>query len=100
MATDLAKQSAGTALAGPNLIDVNQLSIIQANIELLETRVKAMLRPGEDYGRLPGMQKPTLFDSGAGTIRAVYNIYPDQEIIHHEENSEGIRYVIKVKGIH
>ena len=96
----LARRSDEVALAGPNLIDVNQLSIIQANIELLETRVKAMLRPGEDYGRLPGMQKPTLFDSGAGTIRAVYNIYPDQEIILHEENSEGIRYVMKVKGIH
>ncbi len=94
------RQPEGVALTGVGLIDVHQLNIIQANIELLETRVKAMLRPGQDYGRLPGMQKDTLFDSGAGTIRAVYNIYPDQEIILHEENSEGIRYVLKVKGIH
>lgn len=100
--------------------------IVQAQESVREIIQKA-LKPGRDYGTIPGTNKPTMYKAGAERTCAAFAVYPDYEILekeidHNHENvymgwewhptirgkkvdvekkSYGLyRYVIKCKIIH
>src|SRR5688500_4915747 len=42
---------------------------------------KQVMREGQDYGTIPGTQKPTLYKPGAEMICAMYKLTPEPEIL-------------------
>jgi len=56
-----------------------------ARIEQLKSFVKQYLREGEDYGKIPGTDKPTLLKPGAEKLCDVYGLTPRFEILEYRE---------------
>ena len=57
-----------------------------AQLAELQEFIKSYLVPGQDYGKMPGTDKDTLFKSGAEKLRELYGFYSTYTLIHSTEN--------------
>ena len=66
--------------------------------EMLKSYVREHMKEGEDYGIVPGGNKPTLFKPGAEKLNAVYGLSPLVEVANRVEDWDAgfVAYEVKV----
>ena len=64
------------------------------NIALCQQLVAEVLEKDIDYGTIPGVPTPFLWDSGAAKIMAAFNCYADYKVIDTAMQTPHIRYTI------
>lgn len=72
---------------------------IKTRIEELQRFVKSYMIEGEDYGTIPGTQKPTLYKPGAEKLCDVYGFTKEIEIVEKVENWEKGMFAYTIKAI-
>ena len=74
------------------------LSQAKARILDLQAFVRDLMVEGEDFGRIPGVPKPTLFKPGAEKLCDIYGFAKTAEVVHRIEDwTDGfIHYEVKV----
>jgi hypothetical protein len=67
------------------------MSVAQARAQLaqLQEFVRGVMVKGEDYGEIPGTDKPTLLKPGAEKLNEIYGYAPSLEVTHRIEDWEG-----------
>jgi hypothetical protein len=70
-------------------------------LELLQEFVKEMMIPGQDYGIVPGVSKPSLFKPGAEKLTDIFGFSKQVEILYRTEDWENglFNYEVKVSLI-
>ncbi len=70
----------------------------EERIQLLQEFVKRYMIPGQDYGMIPGCQKPSLFKPGAEKLCDVYGLSKHVEVLDKVEDWEKpfLHYQVKV----
>ena len=63
------------------VIDPARIQIVKHNVELMERVVSTLLTEHIDYGTVPGIKEPFLFDPGACTVRDIFSCYPEHEVM-------------------
>lgn len=53
----------------------------EKRLKLFQSFVKRQMREGVDYGRIPGIPKPTLFKAGAEKLTSIYGLAPHFDIV-------------------
>lgn len=69
---------------------------VKARLKELQEFVKAYMVPGQDYGIIPGSDKPSLWKSGAEKLLDVYALTPQIAILEKIVQDDYISYSIKV----
>lgn len=72
---------------------------IKARIEELQRFVKSYMIEGEDYGTIPGTQKPTLYKPGAEKLCDVYGFTKEIDIMERVEDWDKGRFAYTIKAI-
>lgn len=65
--------------------------------ELLQEFIKEMMIPGQDYGVVPGISKPTLFKSGAEKFTDIFGFSKQVEVVNRIEDWETGLFSYEVK---
>lgn len=76
------------------LLSEQAITTIKHNILLCEQLVREVLEKDIDWGTIPGVQQPFLWDSGAAKIMATFNCYPEYKVIDATIRTPHIRYTI------
>lgn len=86
---------------GPAALELTEHSIAttQRNILLCQQLVQDVLEREIDYGIIPGVPTPFLWDSGAAKIMAAFNCYADYKVIDSVIQIPHIRYTITCRLI-
>jgi len=88
----------GTAIiqSGPVALELSEaaIEVTKQNIKLCEQLVREVLERDIDFGRIPGVPQPFLWDSGAAKIMSAFNCYPDYKVIDATIQVPHIRYTI------
>jgi hypothetical protein len=84
------------SLAPSFVVSANE---IKARIEELQAFVRSYMVPGEDYGTIPGTQKPTLYKPGAEKLCDVYGFTKEFVMVESLEDWDGGRFAYTVKAI-
>lgn len=75
---------------------VLNLKMVQSEIEqigLLQSFIKGQMKEGEDFGKIPGSPKPSLFKSGAEKLCSLYGYTISINVLERVENwDEGFFY--------
>src|SRR5437879_216755 len=78
-------QSSDVGLAIRPVID---LDTAKQRLAELQRFVKFYLQQGEDYGIIPGTEKPTLYKPGADKLRDIYGLADSYELLDKVEDFE------------
>ena len=70
------------------------IATVKHNIQLCEQLVKEVLEKDIDWGTIPGVKQPFLWDSGAAKTMAAFNCYPEYKVIDATIRTPHIRYTI------
>ncbi len=70
------------------------IATVKQNIHLCEQLVKEVLEKEIDWGTIPGVPTPFLWDSGAAKIMSAFNCYAEYKVIDSVIRIPHIRYVI------
>ena len=70
------------------------IETVKHNLKLCEQLVKEVLERDIDYGIIPGVPTPFLWDSGAAKIMAAFNCYAQYKVIDASSLTPHIRYTI------
>ena len=70
------------------------IATVKHNIQLCEQLVKEVLEKDIDWGTIPGVQQPFLWDSGAAKIMAAFNCYAEYKVIDATIRIPHIRYTV------
>jgi len=63
-------------------------------IDLMNEVVDKLMVEGEDYGKIPGVKKPSLFQPGADKLNAFFGYVPEFEVINRDlDKLTGLYYV-------
>jgi len=93
-----ARETESTALIEqtPAALQLSEQAIetTKHNIQLCEQLVKEVLERDIDFGTIPGVPQPFLWDSGAAKIMAAFNCYADYKVIDSIIQTPHIRYTI------
>lgn len=72
------------ASLGLMLSPVMNLAVAKARLAEFQEFVKGYMKAGEDYGQIPGVEKPSLFQPGADKLAELYGLaptFPDDRMI-------------------
>ena len=70
------------------------IATVKHNIQLCEQLVREVLEKEIDWGTIPGVSTPFLWDSGAAKIMAAFNCYADYKVIDATIKTPHIRYTV------
>lgn len=75
---------------------IGALSIpdLKAQVALVHKVLQEVMKEGEDYGKIPGIEKPTIFKAGAEKLCLLFRLDPQYEI---EQKQEGQHLTITSK---
>jgi hypothetical protein len=59
--------------------------------------MKDVMREGEHYGKIPGTQKNTLFQTGAQKLLKTFHLGSDEDVINTDEREFSVSYRVKVR---
>jgi hypothetical protein len=59
--------------------------------------MKNVMREGEHYGKIPGTQKNTLFQTGAQKLLTTFRLGSDEDVINTDEREFSVSYRVKVR---
>jgi len=84
------------SLAAPSELQLSDHAIgtVKRNIKLCEQLVLEVLEREIDFGTIPGVPQPFLWDSGAAKIMAAFNCYAEYKVIDSVNQIPHIRYTI------
>ena len=84
------------ATTAPVALQLSEQAIatVKHNIQLCEQLVKEVLEKEIDWGTIPGVSQPFLWDSGAAKIMAAFNCYADYKVIDATIKTPHIRYTV------
>ena len=82
--------------AAPVALQLSEQAIetVKHNIQLCQQLVSEVLEKDIDYGNIPGVSTPFLWDSGAAKIMAAFNCYAEYKVIDSVIQVPHIRYTI------
>lgn len=82
--------------AAPAALELSDQAIgtVKRNIQLCEQLVQEVLEREIDFGAIPGVPQPFLWDSGAAKIMAAFNCYANYKVIDSVIQIPHIRYTI------
>ena len=66
----------------------------KAQVALVQQVLREVMKEGEHYGKIPGIDKPTLFKAGAEKLCLVFRLDPQYETV---EKQEGVHLTITTK---
>lgn len=66
----------------------------KAQVALVQQVLREVMKEGEHYGKIPGIDKPTLFKAGAEKLCLVFRLDPQYETV---EKQEGVHLTITSK---
>lgn len=69
---------------------------LQARLKLIQDVMRTVMRVDEDYGTIPGTDKPTLFKPGAEKILVTLRLTAAEPIVEDLGSDDVIRYRVKV----
>jgi hypothetical protein len=72
---------------------------IKANIQLIQKVMRSVMKDGVHYGKIPGVDKKSLFKPGAELLGATFRIAPSY-VIEDMSTSDYTRYRVKCLGTH
>jgi len=75
------------------------IATVKRNIQLCEQLVSEVLEKDIDWGTIPGVPQPFLWDSGAAKIMAAFNCYPEYKVIDATIRAPHIRYTVTAQLI-
>ena len=94
----MSEETKGTAVVEttPVALELSEQAIatVKHNIQLCEQLVKEVLEREIDWGTVPGVSQPFLWDSGAAKIMSAFNCYADYKVIDATIRTPHIRYTI------
>lgn len=61
------------------LADMSRISAVTEQIAVIRTLLSDHMKEGEDYGKIPGIEKPTLLKPGGEKIMLLFNSYAEYE---------------------
>lgn len=61
------------------LADMSRISAVTDQIAVIRTLLSDHMQEGEDYGKIPGIEKPTLLKPGGEKIMLLFNSYAEYE---------------------
>ncbi|MBA7560737.1 hypothetical protein ES708_02368 [subsurface metagenome] len=70
------------------------VEVVKHNIQLCEQLVREVLEKDIDFGTIPGVPQPFLWDSGAAKIMSAFNCYADYKVIDSAIQVPHIRYTV------
>ncbi len=84
------------ATTAPAALQLSEQAIatVKHNIQLCEQLVREVLEKDIDWGTIPGVPQPFLWDSGAAKIMAAFNCYTDYKVIDAAIQVPHIRYTV------
>ena len=88
-----------TAISIIDTIDTNVVSRTMAKIANFQAIIQKTLKPGHDYGVIPGCDKPTLLKPGAEKINMLMGVTSEYEIMDKVEDYEKGFFAYNVKCI-
>lgn len=65
----------------------------------LQSFVRSVMHKGEDYGRIPGTQKDTLYKAGAEKLSEIYGLSPEYLVEVATENWEAMFFYFRIRCI-
>lgn len=71
------------------------IEVVKENINLCENLVSQVLEKDIDWGPMPGVPTPFLWDPGASKIMAAFNCYPSRKILSKTEEDKLISFTIE-----
>lgn len=82
--------------AAPAALELTEQAIgtTKRNIQLCEQLVQEVLEREIDFGTIPGVPQPFLWDSGAAKIMAAFNCYANYHVIEADFRTPHMRYTI------
>lgn len=81
-------------------IDEEALENVKHNIAMMQRAVEEVLEEGVDYGTVPGVQQPFLFDSGASKVRDFYDTYPEHIVLSRIEEDGLLTIMMETKLVY
>lgn len=93
MTTSLVTQES-TVINQPTLVTYTVKEIL-AHVELIQHVMKEVMQEGQHYGKIPGIDKPTLLKPGAEKILETFRLASDPEVID-KSGSDNVTYRVKV----
>ena len=84
---------------GMSLVPTFAVTLEQASRQVKELQqfVRSLMVEGEDYGTIPGTQKPTLLKPGAEKLCNIYGLTPTVEVTSRHEDWDGPFFAYEVK---
>lgn len=81
-------------------VEVPQTAIqVKAQIDRIQEVMKAVMKEGTHYGKIPGTQKPTLYKAGSEVLLTTFHIAVEPEV-DDLSTSDEIRYRVRAIGRH
>jgi len=74
----------------PLRIEEADLVEVTHNVRMMEKAVQDVLEAEIDYGIVPGIKEPFLFDPGASKVRSFFDVYPEHSIMA-DTDEDGLR---------
>jgi hypothetical protein len=86
-----------TAISVIDSIDTNLVQRTMQKIADFQAVVQGALKPGHDYGIIPGCDKPSLFKPGAEKINMLMGVATGYEIMSKEEDFDKGFYAYNIR---
>ena len=72
---------------------------MRAQVNAIQALMKAVMREGEHYGRVPGARKPSLWKPGAEKLCVAFHVEPSF-VVEDLSTPEAYRYRVRCIGTH
>ena len=89
--TDMIRMDSGEATA---------LTELKGHVDLVLRAMKEVMRPNEDYGVIPGTQRPTLLQPGAQKLAVLFRLAPEYVITPRDLGGGHIEYLVQCRLLH
>jgi hypothetical protein len=95
------EQSLATTTQGTTGITKATIQRTSEQLKLMDELVQSILIHGKDYGKIPGVQKPSLLKPGAATLLSTFNCYPWPTVVDHQvDNVSGfVSVIVRLEAI-
>jgi hypothetical protein len=72
---------------------------VRSQVNLIQEVMKAVMRDGTHFGKVPGTDKPTLFKAGAEKVLSTFRIAATVRLVDDLSTNDSVRYRVTVQGV-
>ncbi|GAG27854.1 unnamed protein product, partial [marine sediment metagenome] len=84
----------------PLRMDEAAIENVKHNVSMMESAIRSVLEVDIDYGTVPGIHQPFLFDPGASKVRDFFDTYPKHVVLLHTVEDGMITIMMEASLIH